>query len=154
MKRFFDKVEKTDYCWNFNGASRGHGYGCMKIKGKTIDAHRISWIIHFGEIPRNLLICHKCDNTKCVNPDHLFIGTQKDNIMDAQNKGRLLQPIGQRFVKNHYPDNTHIPLQKAMLIKNIILNRENKTLKSISIENGVPYQYVRDISSGRILRDR
>lgn len=65
------------------------GYGQFKVNNKVQRAHRVSWTIHFGDIPDRLLICHKCDNPSCVNPSHLFIGTQFDNMKDAVTKGRL-----------------------------------------------------------------
>lgn len=63
-------------------------YGQANYKGKKLKAHRLSWILHYGEIPENMVVCHKCDNPKCVNPEHLFLGTQRDNLKDMKTKGR------------------------------------------------------------------
>lgn len=150
IDRFWSKVEKTSDCWNFKGALRS-GYGCMKIDGNVVSAHRLSWEIHFGKIPRGLLICHKCDNPKCVNPSHLFLGTYKENAQDALSKNRMIIPVGIRFKNNHYPLNTKIPKEVAIEIKGEILKR-NEKLMAISKRFKVPYQYVRDISCGRILK--
>lgn len=97
INRFWDKVEKTETCWNWIGCinqKRG-GYGffnCGGRKGKTLSVHRFSYAIHYGEIPLGMCVCHKCDNPKCVRPDHLFLGTPKDNVMDCFKKGRLFIP--------------------------------------------------------------
>ncbi len=90
MKRFFDKVDKTDTCWLWTAASRGKsGYGAFKINGKVVDSHRVSYMILCGEIPNGMYVCHACDNRKCVNPEHLFLGSPKDNWQDGFDKGRI-----------------------------------------------------------------
>lgn len=89
MIRFFSKIEKTCDCWVWKGhIHKNNGYGGFKFEGKCQGAHRVSWIIHNGAIPDRMFILHKCDNKICVNPNHLFIGTQKDNIEDKCKKGR------------------------------------------------------------------
>lgn len=105
MERFFNKVIKTDSCWNWTGAIRGKGYGAFKFKGKTVDAHRVSYILHIGEIPDGLLVCHACDNPCCVNPDHLFIGTYTENMQDCVKKDR--------FCKTNNKDKSTHPSQGA-----------------------------------------
>lgn len=81
-KRFWDKVEKTESCWNWIGAINPSGHAVLKIEGKNRGAHRISYAIHNGEIPENLCILHKCHNAKCVNPEHLYAGTPQQNSQD------------------------------------------------------------------------
>jgi hypothetical protein len=83
-ERFWKFVKKTDNCWEWSGALT-RGYGSM---GSNSYAHRISWEIHNGPIPKGLWVLHKCDNPSCSNPDHLFLGTQTDNMRDMLNKGR------------------------------------------------------------------
>ena len=88
MKRFWDKVDKSGDCWLWVGAKNSNGYGYFHFNGKQHRAHRFSWGLVYDKIPDNLLICHHCDNTACVRPSHLFLGTSKDNVSDMILKGR------------------------------------------------------------------
>jgi hypothetical protein len=88
MKRFWDKVVKTDTCWVWTASVNGKGYGSFGYGGRVQLAHRVSWQMHCGPIPPGLCVCHACDNPSCVRPDHLFLGTIKDNNRDRDRKGR------------------------------------------------------------------
>ena len=90
--RFWDNVRKTRTRWNWIAgkpySEGGRAYGALRVGGRKIPAHRFSYELHKGPIPAGLLICHHCDNSRCVRPDHLFAGTQKDNVQDCKRKGR------------------------------------------------------------------
>jgi len=89
-KRFWAKVDirGDDECWNWKACKNQYGYGLFTIAGKKVVAHRLSYELEIGSIPDGLHVCHKCDNPSCVNPNHLFIGTRRDNWLDSINKGR------------------------------------------------------------------
>lgn len=87
--------EPNSGCWLWVGSLMNMGYGTMSIDGKNKLAHRISYQIARGSIPDGAYICHRCDNTFCVNPEHLFAGTQTDNMRDCAKKGRNVTPTHQ-----------------------------------------------------------
>lgn len=79
----------ADECWNWAGAKAVNGYGRMKMPGRNAEyAHRLSWEFHIGKIPIGIWVLHHCDNPGCVNPSHLFLGTQTDNMRDMAKKNR------------------------------------------------------------------
>ncbi len=96
VKDYFNFISKIDMrsdeeCWNWIGGFNGKikKYGRIRIKGKRYLTHRLSWAIMKGDVPEGLFVCHKCDNHKCVNPKHLWLGTIKENNNDRDKKGRF-----------------------------------------------------------------
>jgi hypothetical protein len=94
MDRFLARVHKDEEtgCWIFVGSRNAQGYGMLWSSGKLEKAHRVSWQLYCGPIPNGLLVLHDCpcgDNPTCVNPDHLWLGTQKENVADTWRKGRM-----------------------------------------------------------------
>ena len=122
LERLLAKVKKTDICWIWTGASDEQGRGIFFDGDKSTSVPRFVYRQFKGEIPEGLYVCHKCDNPSCVNPEHLWLGTQLDNMKDCQGKGR----------------------------KNIKLSQEQReqikqsmgTLKEIAEQFGVSFQYV------------
>lgn len=93
--RFIKKYNtgRTGGCWEWTAAKDGNGYGKFgHCSSRSMLAHRFSYILKYGSLPQDIDICHTCDNPACVNPDHLFLGTAKDNVADAIVKGRHKMP--------------------------------------------------------------
>lgn len=90
--RFWAKVNKTDGCWLWMAGKKLSGYGQLQMgtfrNPKQMSSHRLSWSLANGPIPPGMSVCHKCDVPSCVRPDHLFLGTQKQNLADMVKKGR------------------------------------------------------------------
>jgi hypothetical protein len=98
MERFEKKFipEPNSGCWLWTAAAKGDGYGHFALNnGKPIGAHRASWMIYNGDIPDGMHVLHRCDVRCCVNPDHLFLGTNQDNVQDRQRKGRRPPTFGE-----------------------------------------------------------
>lgn len=96
--RFWSKVSLTanqDLCWEWNKFTDKDGYGLFQINKKAIRANRFAYLITKKELPDDMMVCHTCDNPKCVNPSHLFLGTAKDNIQDCVKKGRKFISAGE-----------------------------------------------------------
>jgi len=95
LERLLEKViidKKTD-CWEYQGGKNNIGYGMIRDEMKMRTTHRVSYEEHKGPIPKGMCVCHTCDNPICCNPDHLWLGTMKQNMHDMLNKGRA-KPFG------------------------------------------------------------
>jgi len=88
MERFWNKVRKIKICWNWSASKDKDGYGRIKMNGRPRPAHRVVWELTYGVIPQGLQVLHTCDNTSCVNPSHLFLGDNDDNVADKVSKQR------------------------------------------------------------------
>lgn len=96
-QRLHDAIKiNNNGCWEWVKNRNKDGYGGLRYKSKTWMAHRLSYTFYKGPIPEGMLVCHKCDNPPCINPDHLFIGNNSDNMMDAYRKGRWKGVLGYR----------------------------------------------------------
>lgn len=108
-ERFWAKVAKTSGCWLWTGARLDNGYGVIGRGGRgngNMTAHRAAWVVVHGAIPDGLHVCHRCDNRRCVNPGHLFVGTRSDNMSDCAIKGRAkrkLEPDDVRSIRLRLP---------------------------------------------------
>lgn len=116
-ERFWAKVNKAEanQCWEWTGAKNSKGYGTLQVNTIKWLAHRYSYTISKGEIPKGLLIMHSCDNRKCVNPEHLSAGTQVDNMLDCTSKGR-----------HHEQRRTHCPQGHEYTPENTMLKNQNR----------------------------
>lgn len=142
---FWSRVTKgdPDECWEWRGTIFSD-YGSVYLqrgKGrKRTKAHRVSWMIHFGEIPDGLLVCHECDNTICVNPNHLFLGTHQDNRADAALKGRLPSYSGSG---NH---NSKLRGQDVVIIHELLA--EGVSVERVADQYHLSVSTVKQIKSG------
>jgi hypothetical protein len=134
-QRFWDKVNRgsLDDCWEWQG-SLHKGYGRIQYNGKGIPTHRLAFILTNGELTKGLHVCHKCDNKKCVNPNHLFLGTHEQNMKDMCQKGR--QAKGERV------NNAKLTEPQA---KAILTMKGSKTPLHVAKEFGVDQATIRDI---------
>jgi len=141
VERFWSKVNKTEGCWFWTASTSKSGYGQLGSGGRPhtmLKAHRVSWELANGPIRDGLWVLHQCDNPICVNPDHLFLGTNLDNIADMNRKKRNL------FQRN----NPSLKLSDGQ-VKEIRDRRSNgERLRSIAKDFGVTEGTVSRIASG------
>lgn len=140
IKRFEKFVNKDGEggCHIWTGWISANGYGIFTIKRRPVLAHRISQQIYRGPIPDGMFVCHSCDNRKCVNPDHLFVGTQSDNMADKAAKGR---------VKGELHSQAKLTEKDIHQIRHLMSSGVRKA--RISEQFGVHHVTLRDIELGK-----
>ena len=148
-KKFWSLVDKTQSCWEWTRSTGSHGYGQYYVEpSKPLAAHRYAWTATFGKIPDGLFVLHKCDNKKCVRPDHLFLGTQKENMRDMCNKGRHSKECS----KGDDNPNTKISDADVIEIKKRWIRGTRQipgNALALSIEYGVTRARIYQLASGR-----
>lgn len=153
LERFWDKVNKEGafhqiwgQCWEWTASTRnGYGQIALEIGGnrKTWRVHRLSWHIHFGTIPNDLMVCHYCDNRLCVNPDHLFLGTHEDNMLDMREKS---------YIKGHRGKLTSLQVLEIKSLLNSMKPFKYGDLRNLARKFEVGEMVIHGIKSGRFYR--
>jgi hypothetical protein len=137
-------------CWLFQGYlmrnKTGMGYGWVYFQGKNMGAHRASWIFHNGEIPDKLFVCHKCDVPHCLNPEHLFLGTARDNVLDMINKGRKAPSA---FIGRNRENNSQAKLNVAQVIEIKKMLKEKVSFSKIGSLYNVSKSTIGSIKCGK-----
>lgn len=149
-ERFWDKVDRTPGCWLWTASLRNKGYGAFTYRenGRAVQdrAHRYSWRLFHGPIPDGLCVLHRCDNPRCVNPAHLFLGTRGDNNADMVAKGRHV-PGGTHAVGNYRRGAQH-PGAKLTASAVLAIREEHaggESLGSIARRRGLAVAHVHRI---------
>lgn len=144
INRFWKYVVKTDKCWLWKGCLQQKGYGTIMIGDERHSVHRFSWTLHKGKIPKGLFVCHHCDIPNCVNPEHLFLGDNGDNMRDASKKGRLARnPASYRGERNHRTKLTEVIVREIRSLNKIMSH------KNIGEKFGLSTSGVKHIIHGR-----
>jgi hypothetical protein len=144
LERLLSKtqIDPVTGCWNWTASKDTHGYGHLRHQGRIRLAHRFSYELHCGPVPEGMQVCHKCDNRVCLNPDHLFIGTWRDNMLDKLAKGR------QSRARQYGNKNPAAKLSEADIIA--IRRAKGSVLqKDLALKYGVDRAHISQIQSGK-----
>lgn len=151
--RFWNKINKgsDDECWLWTGATTKKGYGQLRVKGRIILSHRIAWELFYSFIPDGLKVLHTCDNPPCVNPSHLFLGTQLDNMQDmvAKGRSRFGRGNGRTGPRGQNSKHTGRKLEEHQIFE-IIEACKIKSYRKVAIDFGISHNTVSDIMLGNL----
>lgn len=146
-QRLFDRVTKTDSgCWNWQGASYPNGYGLITYKKRSCLTHRLAYEAVNGPIAAGLFVCHRCDNPKCINPEHLFAGTARDNHHDMRNKGRCRLVPGGNRKRGEQLGQSKLTNNKVVEIRALI--RDGFSQRAIASKYGVTQSSISRVMRG------
>jgi hypothetical protein len=146
IARFHSKYAKSDEggsCWNWTGTIVGRGHGQFYFGGKRHLAHRVSLKLSGADVPDGMMVCHKCNNPKCVNPSHLYVGTALDNARDSIRAGTFYFPHPGHREKHH---SAKLTGEKAQLIRK--LKAGGSRSRDIAVEFGVSRELVDRVCRG------
>lgn len=143
IDRFWARVDTSGGCWLWTGSRYENGYGKVRIEKRDRHAHRAAWELEYGEIDPGLFVCHKCDVRLCVRPDHLFLGTHKDNMADMKAKKRAASSdrIGELNWR------AKLTIEQVQVIRQLRQSGLGSTV--IAKQFGVSHGTVSDILRGR-----
>ena len=151
LVHIFDNVFITDAdCWEWTRAKSGR-YGVVSYKGKQVGVHRLMWELHNGPPPEGMYVCHHCDNPPCCKLEHLFLGTQMDNIQDAIKKSRILGggKSGKRGV-NYKISGTRNGQNKLTESEVLSIREDNRPMNQVAKDYKIHRTTVRDIKKKKI----
>jgi hypothetical protein len=150
IDRYLSRVTKAADCWSWNGAKSGQGYGVIRCSetNRNIFIHRLSYSHFNGPIPDGMNVLHKCDNPECSNPEHLFIGTQKDNVLDMMQKGRKPPVVG---LKGQLSPRSKLTWEEVRQIKKML--SDGQTCAGISRKFGVTPENISAIKLGKTWKE-
>lgn len=153
--RFWSKVDRTGTgCWLWTAGRSRRGYGVFSSSQRYVNAHRVAWELTYGAIPPGLLVCHRCDNPPCVNPEHLFLGTAADNARDAAAKGRLLcgdeNPSRRnREIRPRGEGHANAKLTAAAVLRLREDYRRGFSYRELGVRYGIQRSHVHNLIAGR-----
>lgn len=167
VRVFWSKVSirGENECWEWNGWMAANGYGGVDYRGKRYKAHRMSYMLSKGEIQQGLFVCHTCDNRKCVNPNHLWLGTREENMQDCIRKRRGAwdtkperMPHGERHWMNLYPErrfygtkNVNCRLNEELVVEiRSLYGHSGNTIPSLAKKFNVSKATIHRVIKGKV----
>jgi hypothetical protein len=146
-ERFDEKWSEKDECWIWNSRFNSAGQiraNTFSLNGKIMRAYRASFILHKGDIPEGAAICHNCDNPLCVNPDHLWVGSNAENTADMHNKRRANTPKGEQH------SSAKLTEADVKAIRLVMSDAPRGAQKALALRYGISKSTIQDIRSGKI----